>query len=54
MKSWTVGPINGDQRPYAKVKIMKLGHGEHRVWFTSGIGETWISNGFHAGKSNLV
>ncbi len=40
MKSWTVGPINGGQRPYAKEKIMKLGPGEHHVWFTSGIWET--------------
>ncbi|MGI0032869.1 MAG: hypothetical protein ACRD97_06325 [Nitrososphaeraceae archaeon] len=49
-----VDPINGDHRLYVKAKIMRLEPGEAPVWFTNGIVEMLISNGFHAGRLNLI
>ena len=50
MKLLILDPINGDQRPYVKVRITRLEPGVHLEWYTNGIVEMSTLNGFHADK----
>jgi len=50
MKLLILDPTSGDQRPYVKVRITRLERGVHLEWYTNGIVETSILNGFHVDK----